>query len=314
MRLHSILILLLLPLFSTLQMSGADAKWTRLTSTDFEVFTAESAAEAKAAVMHLEMARDFFLAATHSHDPGRGRTRLVVFHSEGEYTNYRPAEAQTAKVYGRAPGSGPATVASLGLKGDVVDQIFREYAQLALDGSAPGLPYWFRAGLATVYSTIRPAADSVNIGSAPKSSYRNTGVSDISLPMLFDANRETILASREKGAIDFNDRGSIQSTLMASQDFAQASWMLVHMLMFQPEYRPKLGEFMRALAGGAEPGAAFEKVYGHPLSKVKADLGLYARQPGRIVLTVPFKFEKTPDPQIYPVTKEEQERMLKDLR
>ena len=104
--------------------------------------------------------------------------------------------------------------------------------------------------------------------------------------------------------------GSVQAHLSESQDFARASWMLVHMLIFQQDYRPKFGEFMRTLATGGETGAVFDKVYGVPISRLQTDLTLYAKQTGIMIMTAPFKAEKPPAPEVHPVTKEEQDQLF----
>jgi hypothetical protein len=340
MRAIHFLTLTLLTILPLSRMSAADAKWIRATSAHFDMYTSESDGDAKAALAHLEAARAFFLAATHCHDPGGQPVRIVAFHADSDYSKYKPLEVRSAKAYGLSAGAAPATVVLDGLKPEMFEQALREYAQLALDDSGPALPYWFRAGLSAVYSTVKPADNGMNLGAAPRSNFRNGEVGDVSLPLLFDINREAYLASRDKAATDFNattnqtganngakssagsrdPNGSasaalyaVQSTLAQSQDFARSAWMLVHMLMFQQEYRPKFGEFMRTLATGAETGAVFEKVYGAPISKVKADLVIYSKQTGIMILTAPFKFEKPAAPEIRPVTKEDQDRIFADL-
>ncbi len=309
---------------------AADAKWTRVTSAHFDAYTSESEGETKSALAHLEAARAFFLAATHSHDPGAKPVRIVVFHAEGDYTKYRPLVVGSAKAYGLPAGEGPATIVAQGLKSDMYEQLFREYTQLALDDSAPTLPYWFRAGLSMVYSTAKPGDTGMNLGAPPRSDFHNGEVGDVSLPMLFGVSREALLASRDKAAAESasgtgaarsaalgaaaGSLSSVQATLSQSQDFSRAAWMLVHMLIFQQDYRPKFGEFMRTLAGGVETGAAFGKVYSAPISKVKADLTLYAKQTGIMVMTAPFKVEKPPAPEVHPVTKEEQDQLFSTLK
>jgi hypothetical protein len=333
---------LTLSLLTLAPLSGlaADAKWLHVTSAHFDMYTSESEADAKAALTLLEATRAYFLAATRFHDPGGQTVRVVAFHAVSDFEKYRPVDVGSARAYGLPAGAAPAMIVVQGLKPDMYDQAFREYTQLVLDDAAPTLPYWFRAGLSTVYSTLKPGDNGMNLGSAPRSNFRNGEVGDVNLPLLFGINREAFLASRDKAATDFNtttsqtgtnngasssagsrDPGgsgskalnSVQSTLAQSQDFARSAWMLVHMLMFQQEYRPKFGEFMRTLAAGGETGAVFEKVYGAPISKVKADLILYSKQTGIMVVTAPFKFEKPPAPEIRPAAKEEQDRVFADL-
>ena len=340
MRYFGILSLSLLSIFPFARSSAADAKWLHIASAHFDMYTSESEGDSKAALAYLEAARAYFLAATHYHDPGGQTVRIVAFHSDGDYAKYRPAEVKSGRAYGLPAGATPPTISIQGLKPDMYEQAFREYTQLVLDDSAPLLPYWFRAGLSGVYSTLKPSDAGMNLGAAPRGNFRNGEVGDVSLPLLFGIDREALLASRDKAATDFNtvtvntgsnngakasagsrDPGgssssalsSVQNTMSQSQDFSRSAWMLVHMLMFQQDYRPKFGEFMRTLAAGGETGAVFEKVYGAPLSKVKADLVLYSQRTGIMVVTAPFKPEKLPAPEIKPATKEEQDKIFADL-
>lgn len=331
---------LLLAIACIAPLTAADPKWLHITSPHFDLYTSESESDSKAALQHLEATRAYFLGATHFHDPfATQQVRVVAFHSDGDYAKYRPADVGSAKAYSLAAGSAPATIAVVGLKQDVYDLLVREYTQLILDDSARGLPYWFRAGLATVYSTLKPTDAGMNLGAAPKSGFRNGQIADADLQLLFGINREGLLASRDKAAADFytvqgnagsanglqatagsrdpngaasNALAGVGSTLNQSQDFSRASWMLVHMTMFQQDYRPKFGEFMRTLATGIETPAAFIKVYERPLSRVKTDLVMYASQTGIMVVTAPFKAEKVA-PEVKPAAKEEQDRIFADL-
>lgn len=331
--------LALLTALLPLTVYAADAKWARVTSAHFDVYTSESEGEAKSALTHLEAARAFFLAATHSHDPGEKPVRIVVFHSEAVYAKYRPDEVLSAKAYGQAAGTVPATIVVLGLKSDMYEQVFREYTQLVLDDSAPTLPYWFRAGLSMVYSTVKPGDTGMSIGAPPRGSFRTDAAANVSLPLLFGVNREALLASREKGALDFNfyltntgssteqlaaspsrDPGGAASNALATvqsrlgQSHARAAWMLVHMLIFHAEYRPRFGEFMRTLAAGTETGAAFNRVYGEPVGKVQTDLITYWNQTRIMVIIAPLKFEKTTAAEVHPVTNEERDQILATLK
>ena len=66
---------------------AADPKWIHATSEHFDMYTAESEGDAKAALQHLEAVRAYFLAATHSKDPGGQPVRIVAFHSAENYRN-----------------------------------------------------------------------------------------------------------------------------------------------------------------------------------------------------------------------------------
>lgn len=228
-------------------------------------------------------------------------------------------------------GAVPATIAVVGLKPAVYEQIFREYAQLVMDESSPSLPYWFRAGLADLYSTLKPGDNQIKLGIPPFRDYRSTGIADLDLSILVGIDRAGLLASRSKqGADSFADTGSAanaafgaanaaqtnalaQARSSLAQDFGGGIWMLTHMVMFQPDYRPKFGQFVGTLGTGQPTGAAFISVYGRSLNQVAVDLKLYAKQPSLSSANLPFKYEKPETPQVRPATKEDLDRIFADL-
>jgi hypothetical protein len=308
---------------------AADAKWVHATSEHFDLYTAESEGDAKAALLHLETVRAYFLAATHSKDPGGQPVRIVAFHSLGDYAKYRPQDIGAPKAYAQ-PGAVPATIASAGLKVEVYEHIFREYAQLVMDEYSPSLPYWFRAGLADLYSTLKPGENTIKLGLQPSRDYRSTGVGDLDLNMMFGIDRAGLQAARNRQGTGFYSDNQASAAVMGAanaaqttalqqtqstmnQDMAGGIWMLTHMIMFNPEYRPKFGEFVGALGNGQSTGAAFTSVYGRSVNQVAADLKIYAKLPSLSSANLPYKFDKPAAPQVRPATKEDQDRVLADL-
>ncbi len=77
-------------------LPAADAKWVHATSAHFDLYTSESEGDARAALAHLEATRAYFLAATHTHDPGGRTVRIVAFHAESDYSKYKPTEVRSA--------------------------------------------------------------------------------------------------------------------------------------------------------------------------------------------------------------------------
>ncbi len=309
--------------------SAADAKWIHATTEHFDLYTSESEGDAKAALQHLEAVRAYFLASTHSKDPGGQAVRIVAFHTPADYSKYRPEEVGSAKAYAQV-GAVPATIAAVGLKPEIYEQIFREYAQLVMDEYSPSLPYWFRAGLADLYSTLKPADNQIKLGIPPVRDYRSTGVADLDLSMMFGIDHAALLAARNRQGVNFyadNDAkaavfgagNAAQTTALAQSQSAMAAdfqggvWMLTHMIMFQPDYRPKFGEFVGTLGTGQPTGAVFNKVYGRSISQVAADLAIYAKMPSFSSANLPFKYEKPAAPKVAALTKEDQERILSDL-
>jgi len=273
--------------------------------------------------------RTYFLASTHSKDPGSQSVRIVAFHTLGDYAKYRPQEVGSAKAYAQQ-GATPATIAVVGLKPEIYEQIFREYAQLVMDEYSPSLPYWLRAGLAELYSTLKPAEGAIKLGIPPVREYRSTGIGNLDLNVMFSIDRSGLLASRNKLGTGLNTDDAASAAALGAANAARTSalaqapgamapdfeggvWMLTHMIMFQPDYRPKFGEFVGTLGTGQPTGAVFNKVYGRSITQVLTDLRLYAKQPSISSANVPFKFEKPTVPQVRPATQEDLDRVLADL-
>jgi hypothetical protein len=300
-------------------------KWIHATSPHFDMYAAESEADARAALQHLEAVRAYFSAATRSQDPGGRPVRIVVFHSEGDFNKYKPAEYVAAKAYPVA-GEHP-TIVALGLKPEIYEKIFLEYCEMVMDESAPQLPYWLRAGLAQFYSTLKPGEASIKLGAPPTRAFHTHPTTGVDMPQLVEVQRGTYLASRSKLADDFFadtssnkalGKGAAATTAMngvqtkLSQDFEGQTWALTHMLMFSPDYSKKVGELIAAMGSGQDTGTAFNSVYGRSVAQVGTDLDLYMRQSGLAVTTKSFKYENSV-PQVEAATKEEQDRIVADL-
>ena len=210
------------------------------------------------------------------------------------------------------------------------EQIFREYAQLVMDEYSPSLPYWLRAGLADLYSTLKPGENQIKLGIPPVRDYRSSGIQDVDLSIMFDIDRGGLLAARNKQGTDIHNDPDAQSAAfgkanaaqttaltqnlsVTGQDYGGGIWMLTHMIMFQPDYRPQFGEFVSTLGTGQPTGAVFTKVYGRSLGQLTVDLKLYAKQPSLSSANLPFKYEKPAAPQIRPAAKDEQDRIFADL-
>jgi hypothetical protein len=326
MRFSSVLLLALLSLWLPSARVLAADKWVHATSAHFNMYADESEGEVRAALQHLETVRAFFLNATHSGDPNGQPVRIVAFHSEGDFNRYKPAEYVLASAYA-LPGP-PATIVALGLKPENDEKIFLEYCQMVLDQSAPQLPYWIRAGLAQFYSTLKPGEGTIKLGSQPMRSFHSTGAGGLDMTLLVGIDRKSYLESRAKAANDYysdtNDnsafgRGAKATTALnatqsnTTQDYENATFMLTHMLMFGPQYRAKVSQFIGALAGGQDTGAAFNTVYGHSLSQVLDDLLLYMKQSSLLVSNPKFVFDKPAAPQIQAMTKQDQDSIMAEL-
>jgi phosphoglycerate dehydrogenase-like enzyme len=99
MRLSPACLLAILSLSLPAARVFAADKWVHATSAHFDMYAAESDAEVRAALQHLEAVRTFFATATHSQDPNGQPVRIVVFHSEGDFNRFKPAEYVMSSAY-----------------------------------------------------------------------------------------------------------------------------------------------------------------------------------------------------------------------
>ena len=294
------------------------------TSAHFDLYTDESENEVRPALQHLETVRAFFVNATHTQDPNGQPVRIVAFHSEGDFFKYKPAEYVLVRAYS-LPGP-PATIVSRGLKPDSYEGIFLEYCQTVLDLSTPQLPYWFRAGLAQLYSTLKPGDGTVRLGGPPTRPFAS-GTGSINMTMLIGIDRITYLESKATVAANFNTdtdnsaalgqkapaSAGLNAAQTVSEDYQVDTWMLVHMVMFGKDYRANAGQFISALGSRQDTGTAFHNVYGRSLQQVLEDLRFYMKQAGLPIVDAKFVFEKPAAPQIRAMTKEDQDTLTAQL-
>ena len=330
MRLSAAALLALVSLALPATHALAADKWLHATSAHFDMYAAESDSDVKAALAHLEAVRAFFTNATHSGDPGGQPVRIVAFHSEGDFNRYKPAEYVASSAYSVMEPQ--ATIVALGLKPENYEKIFFEYCLMVLDGSAPKLPFWMKAGLAQLYSTLKPGDGTIKLGAPPLRSYHVRSTDRLDLNMLFTVDKKTYLASRAKGAQDFgadtdhstshgnaalgnsaatNALNAVQGAV--TQDFEGPDWTLTHMIMFGQDYRAKAGAFIGALSGGEDTGAALNSVYGRNVAQVVGDLELYMKQSALAVVNAKFVYDKPAPPAVSSLSKADEDRVIGDL-
>jgi hypothetical protein len=324
MRFPSLCLLAILSLSLPSSRVFAADKWVHATSAHFDMYTDESENEARATLQHLEAVRAFFVNATHSQDPNGQPVRVVAFHSESDFYKYKPAEYSLVTAYS-LPGP-PATIVSRGLKPDRYESIFLEYCQMALDRSASQFPFWIRAGLAQLYSTLKPGEGTMRLGDPPTRPYA-AGTGSINMTTLVAIDRKAYLESKARVANNFDSdtdnsaalgkKAPASSELNASQgdfqDYQVDTWMLTHMVMFGRDYRAKAGQFTSALANRQDTATAFNTVYGRSLQQVLEDMRLYMKQAGLPVMNAKFVYDKPAAPQIQVMTKQDQDTLMAAL-
>src|SRR5579883_3560095 len=83
---------LLLLFFAFFHVRGADQRWTRMKSPNFEMYTTAGERSAKDTLRYFEQVHSFFSQAIPSWNDTAPRVRIVAFNSEKEYEPYRPTD------------------------------------------------------------------------------------------------------------------------------------------------------------------------------------------------------------------------------
>ena len=76
--------------------SFAAEQWLRITSPDFELYTSAGEKKGRAALLHFEQVRDFFLKASPVKNLSDVPVRLIDFGSDAEYRSYGVTAASVA--------------------------------------------------------------------------------------------------------------------------------------------------------------------------------------------------------------------------
>ncbi|MSO20805.1 MAG: hypothetical protein EXQ56_10160 [Acidobacteria bacterium] len=240
-------------------LNAAEPKWRRLTTANFELLTTEGDRRARAALLHFEQVRSFFLKVGIKEPVSESKTLIVAFQSEKEFKPYRPTESAAA-YYQR--GYDRDYIVMQELSPDFLSGATHEYVHLLVQHSGMRLPAWLNEGLADFYSTMTPVGKKVKVGEIiPGRIYSFRESKMLDLPTLFTVDHDSPY---------YNERDR-------TQIFYAQSWALTHMLMLSETYRPKYGEWMSALVAGKSHEEAFQSAYGQTLATVEKSLNSYFR-------------------------------------
>ena len=137
-----------------------------------------------------------------------------------------------------------------------------EYMHLLVRHSGMKLPVWMNEGIAEVYSTLRPLAGQILVGTPPEGrAYSLSQHKWIPLDRLVKITHESP---------EFDERN--RTGLFYSQ-----SWLLTHMLMLGEPYARQFGQFAQEVSNSGSSEGAFQKIYGKGLAEVERDLQAYYR-------------------------------------
>lgn len=290
----TIILACLLPLARSF---AAEQKWLRAASPNFELYTTENEARARAALDHFEAVRAYFLKAVRASGPAGEPIRIVAFRSEGDYLPYRPPGMDFARAFSQTGGV-RSSIVMMNLASETYEHGFREYVRMVLSDSAAALPYWLRTGLTELYATLLPVKGEMKLGTAPWRANRADAADLVVLVTMQDRSRgggvgsqRDSLNNERPNAVVASTQGLLNVASAASVDWGYTAWSLTHMLMFSKDYAPKFSAMLQGVAGGKGTGTVFGEVYGRSVGQVSSDLNLYRRMALPVAM-IPFQAEK----------------------
>jgi hypothetical protein len=137
--------------------------WTRLTSSNFELYTTAGEKKGREAILYFEQVRGVFNKLLKSGLRPGPPVRIIAFRSEKEYKPYRINEFATAYYHGGGAGREYIVMSNIGEESYPV--AIHEFTHLIVQhAGGPPMPIWLNEGLAEVYSTLKPFGKQVRLG------------------------------------------------------------------------------------------------------------------------------------------------------
>ena len=273
---------------------GADRKWVKLRSANFELFTSASERAGRRTIQEFERTRSFFGQMMQRELSNPIPVRIVLFRSKKEYLPYRPGEV--AAAYYLSGRDADLIVLVAGSESSVA---IHEYVHLLVRHSGLQLPLWMNEGLADLYSSMRQVGGQFVVG------YADPGRVAILREEKWVPLEQVLAAGHDSRHYTEKERAG---------KFYAESWALTHMLNFSQEYRPKVTELLQLLDAGTPSVTALETVYGVPIEKLQRELRSYVRQDRVNGAVFDIKLEKSAErPSVEPAAGLEVDLLLADL-
>lgn len=279
----------------------AAQSWISVNTAHFELYTDNSAREARRALAEFEQVRSFFLEMSRLRNAGKGResespVRIIAFRSEREFAPYRINPGVFA-YYQRSrqrdyivmqdvsPAHYPVAV--------------HEYTHLIMQHAGLNLPVWLNEGLADLYSSLEPEGDRTMIGRPLASECQVLNHE----PWLSFA----VMTGVTPQSPYYNEQNKMSI-------FYAQSWLLAHMLALSAGYGPRFPEFVAAVSGGKPAAEALAAVYGKSASQVDLDLRAYFRQSTVRASILPIKLVKADlNPDVQEISPFDRDLAMADL-
>ncbi len=260
------------------RLLAAEAKWIKVSTAHFSMFTSNGERRAKDTLLHFEQVRTFFQKATNFAPKDDEIVQVVAFQNEKEYKPYQLNAGATA-YYQRTQSQDFIVMSDIETEHYPV--AVHEYTHLVVEHAGVKLPIWFNEGLAELYSTLEPEGDKAMVGRpipGRSQTLRDAGWMD--LATLFGVTPGSPYYTQPE----------------KMQIFYAESWLLTHMLVLGVDYRPHFPEFITAVNGGVSCEEAIRKVYGKDLKALYSDLRNYFAGLTVRVVIFPIKLAKPNEP------------------
>ena len=262
--------------FCAYGLRGAESRWIRLKSDNFELYSGGNARSARDTLKEFEQVRGFFIQASGGHSEKSALVRLVAFGSTKDYEPYRINEFAIAYYHQTADRD--YIVMSRG-GADTFPIAVHEYVHLLVRHGGMHLPPWMNEGLAELYSTLRPMGDKILVGDLIAGRHQAL-LQEKWVPL-------QVILSVDQHSPYYNEKNK-------AGNFYNESWALTHMLYFRAEYRPKFSLLLRSISDGKDSAAALLEIYGKTPQQIEKDLQAYLRGSTFQGALVAAHLEKTP--------------------
>ncbi len=258
-------------------INAADARWTRIATPNFEMYTTAGERSARDTIRYFEQVHSFFEQSMPKTTAKASQVHIVAFNSEKEYAPYRLNEFATAYYHATADRD---YIVMSHTGSETFPTAIHEYVHLITQHSNLKLPPWLSEGVAELYSTLKPMGSNILVGSLIPGRFQ-------ALQMEKWVPLATIMGAAHDSAY-YNEKNKAGSLY-------NEGWALTHMLALTNEYRAKFTQLMVTISNGTPSADALEQTYGKPLSRIEADLQSYLRGSKFQGVLIPAKLEKMSD-------------------
>lgn len=245
-------------------------------SDNFEIYSTASEGSTRETLTYFEQIRSFFLQTTGKGIDAAPPITLVAFGSPKEYEPYRLNDFATA-YYHQTVDHDYIVLGSVGVEKFPV--AVHEYVHFVTRHQNLKLPVWLNEGVAEVYSTLKPQAGKILVGS------------------MIPGRHEALL--REKWVplsviLGVDHQSPYYNEKAKAGNFYNEAWALTHMLMLGDSYRPLFPKLLAAVDDGSLSAEVLTKIYGKPVAALEKDLQGYLRGDRFAAAFLPAKLPKIP--------------------